>query len=224
MPALAGAAIAAEQGAKGKVARIRAYMKAHWKELLALTFAAIPALFIVFHKGTQQQVAQALQPLLNAVPGGAGSPGIPGGAGSPGTPAGPSGGGDPGTSIPSPSASSPNGPASSSLAAALSSAPSSSLGISINGSNPTTVQPPPKATSPVALPNPTGRRVSPSSTAAVAAPGYVAPTLAQIAAALRSISPTGRRVSPSATSPLAQVPNTYNASPTTISKSKPVPF
>lgn len=117
-----------------KVKGIRPYLKAHWKELLALVLAAIPAAFIVFHKGARQAAVQAAQPLLNAVPGGAGSPG-----------SGPSGGGDPGTSIATPSSSSSVVTAAQSALGAMTAAPSSSLGISVNGSNPTRVAVPPKA-------------------------------------------------------------------------------
>ena len=50
---------------------------------------------------------------------------------------------------------------------------------------------------PLGAPNPTGRQVSPSNRLALAAPGYIAPTAAQVAAAALTISPTGRQVSPS---------------------------
>jgi hypothetical protein len=109
--------VEAKDDVEKKVKGVGPYIRAHWKELLALVLAAIPALFIVFHKGAQQAAMQAAQPILDA---------IPGGAGSPGTPAGPSGGGDPGTGIPAPPAAAPP----------PSVAPSSSLGISVNGSNP----------------------------------------------------------------------------------------
>ena len=97
-----------------RLKRAGMYLKAHWKELLALVLAAIPAAYIVFHKSTQQAVLAPLQSALANVPGGAGSPG---------TPAGPSGGGDPSTSIGIP-------------------APVPSLGTSVNGSNPVTVAAP----------------------------------------------------------------------------------
>jgi len=46
--------------AKGGLARLGAYMRAHWKELLAITLAAIPVAFILFHKGTQKAAQQAI--------------------------------------------------------------------------------------------------------------------------------------------------------------------
>ncbi len=59
--AVTGAAIAANQKAGGKPAqRVGAYIKAHWKELLALVLAAIPALFIVFHSGARKTAGQVL--------------------------------------------------------------------------------------------------------------------------------------------------------------------
>ena len=106
--------VAHEGGSRLK--RAGMYLKAHWKELLALVLAAIPAAYIVFHKQTQQAVTAPLQSLLSNVPGGAGSPGVPG----------PSGGGDPSTSIGTP--------------APVASA--GSLGTSVNGSNPVRVAAP----------------------------------------------------------------------------------
>jgi hypothetical protein len=54
--AVTGAAIVANQKAGGKPARrVGAYIKAHWKELLALVLAAIPALFILFSVGARKQ-------------------------------------------------------------------------------------------------------------------------------------------------------------------------
>ena len=115
--AVTGAAVAAAHEGGSRLKRAGMYLKAHWKELLALVLAAIPAAYIVFHKSTQQAVLAPLQSALANVPGGAGSPG---------TPAGPSGGGDPSTSIGSPAP-----------------VPSAgSLGTSVNGSNPVKVAAP----------------------------------------------------------------------------------
>lgn len=60
---------------KGK--GVRAYVRAHWKELLALVLAAIPLLFFIFHKPTQAAVSQIAFP-----PAGSGSGGGGGGDGS----------------------------------------------------------------------------------------------------------------------------------------------
>lgn len=65
----------------------------------------------------------------------------------------------------------------------------------------------------VAAPNPTGPRVSPSSTAGQAASGYVAPTAGQVAAAAATISPTGRRVSPSQSASSAAAAVTARSNP-----------
>jgi hypothetical protein len=46
---------------KTRLKRLGAYARAHWKELLALGLAAIPAAFLLFHKGTQQAAQTALQ-------------------------------------------------------------------------------------------------------------------------------------------------------------------
>jgi len=58
--AVTGAAIAAKAGGGPAVKRVGAYVKAHWKELLALTFAAIPAIFILLHTGARKAVQQTL--------------------------------------------------------------------------------------------------------------------------------------------------------------------
>lgn len=58
--AVTGAAIAANQASGNPAKRVGAYMKAHWKELLALVLAAIPALFILFHAGARKQAQQIL--------------------------------------------------------------------------------------------------------------------------------------------------------------------
>lgn len=105
--------VGAKDEVETKVKGFGPYVRAHWKELLALVLAAIPALFIVFHQGTRQAAQQAMQPILDAIPGGPGSPGNPSG-----------GGGDPGTNIDIPAA------------APASATPSSTLGISVNGSQP----------------------------------------------------------------------------------------
>jgi hypothetical protein len=41
-------------------ARAETYGKAHWKELTALALAAIPALFLLFHKGARQAAGNAI--------------------------------------------------------------------------------------------------------------------------------------------------------------------
>jgi hypothetical protein len=57
-----------------RLKRLGAYAKAHWKELLALTLAAIPAAFILFHKGARQTAQQAISyPAALFGGGGAGS-------------------------------------------------------------------------------------------------------------------------------------------------------
>jgi hypothetical protein len=43
-----------------RLKRLGAYARAHWKELLAIGLAAIPAAFLLFHKGTQQAAQQAI--------------------------------------------------------------------------------------------------------------------------------------------------------------------
>jgi len=71
--AVAGAAIVAKAAGKNRLQRVGAYARAHWKELLALLLAAIPAAFIVFHSGARKQAQSilTLPPLGAAVPGGA---------------------------------------------------------------------------------------------------------------------------------------------------------
>jgi len=64
--AVTGAAIAANQASGNPAKRVGAYMKAHWKELLALVLAAIPALFILFHAGARKQAQQILTLAPNA--------------------------------------------------------------------------------------------------------------------------------------------------------------
>jgi hypothetical protein len=71
--AVTGAAIAAKAAGKSRLQRAGAYVRAHWKELLALLLAAIPAAFIVFHTGARKQAQSilTLPPLGAATPGGA---------------------------------------------------------------------------------------------------------------------------------------------------------
>jgi len=71
--ALTGAAIVAKTAGKNRLQRVGAYARAHWKELLALLLAAIPAAFIVFHTGARKQAQSilTLPPLGAATPGGA---------------------------------------------------------------------------------------------------------------------------------------------------------
>jgi hypothetical protein len=92
---------------KERLAKIEAYGKAHWKELLALVLAAIPAGFLLFHKGTQKAAANVISYIPAAFGGGSGA----------------ASSADPGAA----------------LADALSTGPppSSTLGTSVNGSNPT---------------------------------------------------------------------------------------
>ncbi len=72
--AVTGAAIAAKQAGGNPIKRVGAYIRAHWKELLALTLAAIPALFLVFHAGARKQAQEILTlPPLGAAPSSAGS-------------------------------------------------------------------------------------------------------------------------------------------------------
>ncbi len=122
--AVTGAAIAANQKAGGKPAqRVGAYIKAHWKELLALVLAAIPALFIVFHSGARKTAGQVLTL-------------------SPSTPP----IGDNSSAIPPPSTSNPAPPVAAAVAAAVA-APVNAVkavsgsarngAVSENGSNPT---------------------------------------------------------------------------------------
>ena len=46
--------------AGGGLKRVGAWARIHWKELLAIGLAAIPAAFLLFHKGTQQAATSAL--------------------------------------------------------------------------------------------------------------------------------------------------------------------
>ena len=76
---------------KGSLERLQAYAKAHWKELTALGLAAIPAAFLLFHKGTQQAAANAITYIPAAFGGGGdGSTSSP--APTPPTPVGPDSG------------------------------------------------------------------------------------------------------------------------------------
>jgi hypothetical protein len=43
-----------------RLSRLFPYLRAHWKELLALTLAAIPVLFIALHRPTRQAAQQVL--------------------------------------------------------------------------------------------------------------------------------------------------------------------
>jgi hypothetical protein len=83
--AVTGAAIAANQASGNPAKRVGAYMKAHWKELLALVLAAIPALFIVFHSGARKTAQQ----LVTRPPFGSGFGFDPGPVPVPGQPAAP---------------------------------------------------------------------------------------------------------------------------------------
>jgi hypothetical protein len=61
-----------------KVTRLKglgAYARAHWKELLAIGLAAIPAAFLLFHKGTQQAAQQAISYPAALFGGGSADPG-----------------------------------------------------------------------------------------------------------------------------------------------------
>lgn len=175
---VAGAVIAANQGGGSKLRRIRAYLKAHWKELLALTFAAIPALFIVFHKPARDAATKTISYPASLF-------GPPGG-GSPGAPPGPSGGGDPGGSIPTPQqplSTVPIGPAPQSWSGPK------AVAMSVNGYNPVSVAPPSIKTEVLTAsmkyrePQPIsesrgaqkGGPVVPADTPAVTSPGAVVP-------------------------------------------------
>lgn len=70
---------------KGFFGRVEAYGKLHWKELLALVLAAIPAFFLLFHKGTQQAAANAISYIPAAFAGDSGSATAGGPGGDPGT-------------------------------------------------------------------------------------------------------------------------------------------
>ncbi len=86
--AVTAAAIAAKEKGGGHFHRVGAYIKAHWKELLALALAAIPALFIIMNWGSSRKTAQGivtLQPDSSSGSGAAASTTIP----SPGTPSSP---------------------------------------------------------------------------------------------------------------------------------------
>jgi hypothetical protein len=71
---------------KERLAKIEAYGKAHWKELLALVLAAIPAGFLLFHKTGKQVAANAIS-YIPAAFGGSGDVSSPGSSttASPGT-------------------------------------------------------------------------------------------------------------------------------------------
>src|SRR4051794_15678478 len=49
------------------------YVKAHWKEFAALALAAIPAFFIIFHKGAQQAASGAITYIPSTFGGGSDS-------------------------------------------------------------------------------------------------------------------------------------------------------
>jgi len=122
--AITGAAIAAKQAGGNPVKRVGAYIKAHWKELLALVLAAIPALFIVFHTGARK----AAQQTLTMPPLGTGAPA-----------------GDSSTALSSPAAA-----VAAPVAAAVAAATGASNGsTSVNGYNPISVDAPDKGTAPL---------------------------------------------------------------------------
>jgi hypothetical protein len=58
-----------------RLKRLGAYARAHWKELLAIGLAAIPAAFLLFHKGTQQAAQQAISYPAALFGGGSADPG-----------------------------------------------------------------------------------------------------------------------------------------------------
>jgi len=122
--AITGAAIAAKQAGGNPVKRVGAYIKAHWKELLALVLAAIPALFIVFHTGARK----AAQQTLTMPPLGTGAPA-----------------GDSSTAMSSPAAA----VAAPVAAAAAAVTGSNNSGTSVNGYNPISVTAPDKGTVPL---------------------------------------------------------------------------
>lgn len=56
----------------GGLKRVGAWARVHWKELLAIGLAAIPAAFLLFHKGTQQAATTALSYPASLFGGGSG--------------------------------------------------------------------------------------------------------------------------------------------------------
>jgi hypothetical protein len=147
---------------KEQLARIEAYGKAHWKELLALVLAAIPAAFLLFHKGAQQAAANAMTYIPAAF--GGGDPGA--------TPA-----VDPGAAVAAAAA------APAQAVAAVTQAvtgtppppPSTTLGTSVNGSNPI-VSPPIPKTAVVAT-----ARVPPPGLVPIRRQGGISPAASDIA-------------------------------------------
>lgn len=128
-----GAAIAEKQSHGSHLKRAGAYVKAHWKELLALVLAAIPALFIVLHPGARK----AAQSVLTLSPDGSSS----------------TAGADPSSTISPVSsgsgAAAAAGAAASAVAGAVASAvkPAAKTATSTNGYNPTSAKAPPTAPS-----------------------------------------------------------------------------